>query len=45
VEVRSGDTVTISVDNELEDEGLSIHWHGLHMRSKNIPGLAEYMHT
>ncbi|OXV10863.1 hypothetical protein Egran_01377 [Elaphomyces granulatus] len=36
VEVRSGDTVTISVDNELEDEGLSIHWHGLHMRNANL---------
>ncbi|KAF2499368.1 hypothetical protein BU16DRAFT_614808 [Lophium mytilinum] len=33
LESRSGDTFIIHVENALEDEGLSIHWHGLHMRN------------
>ncbi|KAF2804330.1 uncharacterized protein BDZ99DRAFT_525918 [Mytilinidion resinicola] len=32
LEARSGDTFIIRVENALKDEGLSIHWHGLHMR-------------
>jgi FtsP/CotA-like multicopper oxidase with cupredoxin domain len=32
LESRSGDTFIIRVENALEDEGVSIHWHGLHMR-------------
>ena len=35
IEARSGDTVTIRVENGLQDEGLSIHWHGLLMRGAN----------
>ncbi|OCL10556.1 multicopper oxidase [Glonium stellatum] len=35
LEARSGDTLIIRVENALEDEGLSIHWHGLHMRGQN----------
>jgi FtsP/CotA-like multicopper oxidase with cupredoxin domain len=34
VESRSGDTMIISVENQLEDESITIHWHGLHLRSK-----------
>lgn len=34
VEARSGDTLIISVKNGLQEESISIHWHGLHMRSK-----------
>lgn len=33
IEARSGDTLVIQVENGLkDDEGLSIHWHGLHQR-------------
>lgn len=36
LEVRSGDTMVINVANQLAgDEGISIHWHGLYMRSQN----------
>lgn len=35
IECRSGDRVIIHVKNELESEGISIHWHGLHMRNAN----------
>lgn len=35
LEARSGDLLIIRVENALEDEGLSIHWHGLHMRDQN----------
>jgi len=35
LEARSGDTLIIRVENALEDEGISIHWHGLHMRDQN----------
>lgn len=31
IEARSGDTLEIEVINLL-DEGVSLHWHGLHMR-------------
>lgn len=34
IEGRSGDTVVIQVENQL-DEGVSLHWHGLHMRGTN----------
>ena len=35
IEARSGDTILVEVVNNLpENEGLSIHWHGLHMQSK-----------
>lgn len=36
LEARSGDTLVITVANQLDpDEGISIHWHGLHMRGQN----------
>lgn len=36
LEARSGDTLIINVANQLtHDEGISIHWHGLHMRGQN----------
>ncbi|KAJ4393579.1 hypothetical protein N0V93_002792 [Gnomoniopsis smithogilvyi] len=36
LEARSGDTLIINVANQLtQDQGLSIHWHGLHMRGQN----------
>ncbi|KAJ5948165.1 multicopper oxidase-domain-containing protein [Penicillium verhagenii] len=31
VEARSGDTLTIMVTNLMNEESLSIHWHGLHV--------------
>jgi hypothetical protein len=33
IEARSGDTLVISLINRLEDESISIHWHGLHVKS------------
>lgn len=35
VQCRSGDKLTIHVTNQLVDEGVSIHWHGLQMRNAN----------
>ncbi|EER24346.1 Multicopper oxidase family protein [Coccidioides posadasii C735 delta SOWgp] len=35
VEARAGDRLVINVTNGLANEGLSIHWHGLHMRDAN----------
>lgn len=35
IECRSGDRLVIHVENELESEGISIHWHGLYMRNAN----------
>ncbi|KAF5591171.1 L-ascorbate oxidase [Fusarium subglutinans] len=35
IEARSGDRLVIHVDNGLQDEGLSLHWHGLHMKDQN----------
>lgn len=36
LEARPGDTLVINVVNRLtQDEGISIHWHGLHMRGQN----------
>lgn len=34
IEARSGDTLVITLVNRLEDESISIHWHGLHVQSK-----------
>lgn len=33
IEARAGDTLVISVENHLEDEVLSFHWHGIHIKS------------
>ncbi|PMD41239.1 multicopper oxidase [Hyaloscypha variabilis F] len=36
VEARSGDKLIMVVSNQLEkEEGISIHWHGLHMKGAN----------
>ncbi|KIN08639.1 multicopper oxidase [Oidiodendron maius Zn] len=35
LETRSGDTLVIEVSNLLQDEGVSLHWHGLHMKGAN----------
>ncbi|EED18309.1 laccase, putative [Talaromyces stipitatus ATCC 10500] len=35
IEARSGDTLQILVHNNLEDEQISLHWHGLNMRGAN----------
>ena len=36
IEARSGDRLFVVISNQLEDgEGVSIHWHGLHMRGAN----------
>ncbi|KAL2006773.1 hypothetical protein VTN00DRAFT_9441 [Thermoascus crustaceus] len=35
VEARSSDTLIISVKNDLQEESISVHWHGLHMRNAN----------
>ena len=35
VEVRQGDFLRVHVQNDLHDEGLSIHWHGLNMKGTN----------
>jgi hypothetical protein len=34
IEARSGDTLVITLINRLEDESISIHWHGLRVQSK-----------
>jgi FtsP/CotA-like multicopper oxidase with cupredoxin domain len=35
VEGRPGDTIVVDLKNELEgDEGVSLHFHGLHMRGQ-----------
>lgn len=35
LEARPGDSLVIDVENALEDEGVSMHWHGLSMRGAN----------
>jgi hypothetical protein len=35
IQCRSGDRLRIHVINQLADEGISIHWHGLQMRNAN----------
>lgn len=34
IEARSGDRLVVEVQNRLEDEGVTFHWHGLHMRGQ-----------
>ncbi|KAJ5547723.1 hypothetical protein N7513_004957 [Penicillium frequentans] len=43
IEARAGDTLVISVQNHLEDEVLSIHWHGLHIKNSmdGVPGVTQ----
>ncbi|KAF4231885.1 hypothetical protein CNMCM8980_001414 [Aspergillus fumigatiaffinis] len=33
IEARSGDSLVVTLINRLEDESISIHWHGLHVQS------------
>lgn len=35
IEARSGDQIIVHVHNALEQDGVSIHWHGLRMRGAN----------
>ncbi|KAL9086629.1 MAG: hypothetical protein Q9165_007072 [Trypethelium subeluteriae] len=35
IEARAGDKLEINVHNGLAEEGLAMHWHGLHMRGRN----------
>jgi FtsP/CotA-like multicopper oxidase with cupredoxin domain len=35
IEARSGDVLNVEVINNVFDEGLAIHWHGLYMRGSN----------
>nr|RBQ98609.1 hypothetical protein FVER53263_12301 [Fusarium verticillioides] len=35
IEARSGDRVVIHVHNGLQDESVSLHWHGLRMKDQN----------
>ncbi|PGH00992.1 hypothetical protein AJ79_08056 [Helicocarpus griseus UAMH5409] len=35
IEARSGDRLIINVTNDLKDQGVTLHWHGLHMRDAN----------
>ncbi|KAK2747994.1 hypothetical protein FQN57_001585 [Myotisia sp. PD_48] len=45
VEARSGDRLIINVVNALINEGVALHWHGLHMRASNhmdgVPGVTQ----
>jgi FtsP/CotA-like multicopper oxidase with cupredoxin domain len=34
IEARSGDTFVVEISNLIEEEGVAIHWHGLHMRGE-----------
>lgn len=36
IESRSGDTLVVNVTNDLKDEDIAIHWHGLHIKSKPL---------
>jgi FtsP/CotA-like multicopper oxidase with cupredoxin domain len=45
IEARSGDTLVVEVVNKLQDdEGVSLHWHGLHMRGKISSSLTGNMY-
>lgn len=35
IEARSGDRIVVNVDNALDGQGLSLHWHGLRMKNYN----------
>ncbi|KAF5664245.1 putative multicopper oxidase [Fusarium heterosporum] len=35
IEARSGDRIVVHVHNDLLDEGVSLHWHGLRMKDQN----------
>ncbi|RFN44680.1 multicopper oxidase [Fusarium flagelliforme] len=35
IEARSGDRIVVHVRNDLADEGVSLHWHGLLLKNQN----------
>ena len=39
IEANENDTVVVHVVNNLMGEGLSIHWHGIHMQNQVCPRL------
>ncbi|KAF5677530.1 laccase [Fusarium heterosporum] len=45
IEANWGDTVQVTVRNELEDEGVSLHWHGILQKSSpwedGVPGVTQ----
>jgi len=45
IECNWGDTVVIHVQNNLENNGTSIHWHGLHQDMNSamdgVPGVSQ----
>ncbi|KAL2672296.1 hypothetical protein Neosp_012998 [[Neocosmospora] mangrovei] len=36
IEARSGDRLVLQIRNSLEEEGISLHWHGLQMKNQNL---------
>ncbi|KAM6511313.1 hypothetical protein FALCPG4_016315 [Fusarium falciforme] len=36
IEARSGDRLVLYIHNDLETEGVSLHWHGLRMKDQNL---------
>jgi FtsP/CotA-like multicopper oxidase with cupredoxin domain len=36
IEARSGDVLHIDVQNDLSDEGVTLHWHGLKLLGQNL---------
>ena len=32
IEANWGDTIQVTVSNDIEDEGLALHWHGLQQK-------------
>ncbi|KAL6355471.1 hypothetical protein LRP88_11062 [Fusarium phalaenopsidis] len=36
IEARSGDRLVLHIHNDLETEGVSMHWHGLQMKDQNL---------
>ncbi|KAB8253740.1 multicopper oxidase-domain-containing protein [Aspergillus pseudonomiae] len=43
IETRSGDTLIINVANALQEEPISIHWHGIHVHNTmdGVPGVTQ----
>ncbi|KAL5257604.1 hypothetical protein ACHWQZ_G012504 [Mnemiopsis leidyi] len=36
IHVRRGETLSVKVTNKLSDSGLTLHWHGFHMRTMQV---------
>ncbi|KAF7595299.1 hypothetical protein BBP40_006548 [Aspergillus hancockii] len=47
IEARSGDTLIINVTNALQEESISIHWHGLQINNTmdGVPGVTQCVIT